>query len=85
MKPRALFPRLCAPHDATLVTPVTCAFDVNFCGRSTPPSAGCARSAPPLLSLGDEECQSAVLETDDSLAPYTDKFEQRFVDKQKSA
>ena len=38
-----------------------------------------------LLSLGDEECQFAVLETDDSLAPYTDELEQRFVEKQKSA
>lgn len=47
MKATRAFSRLCAPHDATLVTPVTCAFDVNFCGRSPPPSAGCARSAPP--------------------------------------
>jgi hypothetical protein len=36
------------------------------------------------LSLGDEECRVAVLETDDPLAGYTDKVEQRFVDKSES-
>lgn len=77
--------RLCAPHDATLVTPVTCAFDVNFCGRSTPALSGLRAERTSLLSLGDEECQFAVLETDDSLAPYTGELEQRFVEKQKSA
>jgi hypothetical protein len=33
-----------------------------------------------LLSLGDEECRFAVLETDDPLAHYTDTLEQRFID-----
>jgi hypothetical protein len=45
-----------------------------------PPSAGCARSAPPLLSLGDEPVCGA---RDRRFPrPYTDKLEQRFVDKQ---
>jgi hypothetical protein len=38
-----------------------------------------------LLSLGDDECRFAVLETDDPLAGYTDKVEQRFVDKPESS
>jgi hypothetical protein len=37
-----------------------------------------------LLSVGDDQCRFAVLETDDPLAGYTDKIEQRFVDKQES-
>jgi len=35
-----------------------------------------------LLSLGDDQCRFAVLETDDPLAGYTDKIEQRFVAQQ---
>ena len=37
-----------------------------------------------LLSLGDDQCRFAVLETDDPLAGYTDKIEQRFAAKQES-
>jgi hypothetical protein len=37
-----------------------------------------------LLSLGDDECRFAVLETDDPLATYVDALDQRFVDKQQS-
>jgi hypothetical protein len=33
-----------------------------------------------LLSLGDDECRFTVLETDDPLAEYIDKLDQRFVD-----
>jgi hypothetical protein len=33
-----------------------------------------------LLSLGDDECRFAVLETDDPLAHYTDALETRFVE-----
>jgi len=35
-----------------------------------------------LLSLGDGQCRFAVAETDDPLAGYTDKIEQRFADQQ---
>jgi hypothetical protein len=38
-----------------------------------------------LLSLGDDECRFAVLETDDPLHGYTDALDQRFVDKTESA
>jgi hypothetical protein len=34
-----------------------------------------------LLSLGEEECWSAVLETDDPLARYSDALERRIIDK----
>ena len=37
-----------------------------------------------LLSLGDGQGRFAVLETDDPLAGYTDKLDERFVDKQQS-
>jgi hypothetical protein len=37
-----------------------------------------------LLSLGDDQCRFAVLETDDPLAGYTDKLDERFVGKQQS-
>jgi hypothetical protein len=36
-----------------------------------------------LLPLGDDQCRFAVLETDDPLAGYTDKIEQRFAAQQK--
>jgi len=39
----------------------------------------CAEAS--LLSLGDDHCRFAVQETDDPLAGYTDKVEQRFADK----
>ena len=37
-----------------------------------------------LLSLGDGQCRFAVLETDDPLARYTDKLDERFAGKQQS-
>ena len=37
-----------------------------------------------LLSLGDGQCRFAVAETDDPLAGYTDKIEQRFATKHES-
>jgi hypothetical protein len=38
-----------------------------------------------LLSLGDDECRYAALETDDALAGYTDPPDERFVDNRNSA
>ena len=35
-----------------------------------------------LLSLGDDECRFAVLETDDPLAQYSDKLDQRFAEQE---
>jgi hypothetical protein len=37
-----------------------------------------------LLSLGDDQCRFAVLETDDPLAGYIDKLDEWFVGKQQS-
>jgi hypothetical protein len=44
MKVTRSFSATLRPHDATLVTPVMCAFDVDFCGPSTPPSAAARRA-----------------------------------------
>lgn len=71
-------------HDARLVTTVMCAFDVNFMKAIDPSVSGLRAERTSLLSLGDDECRFAVLETDDPLAGYTDKLDERFVDKQQS-
>jgi L-2-amino-thiazoline-4-carboxylic acid hydrolase len=71
-------------HDARLVTTVMCAFDVNFMKAIDPSVSGLRAERTSLLSLGDDQCRFAVLETDDPLAGYTDKLDGRFVDKQQS-
>ena len=78
---RCFFRDFFARHDATLVTTVMCAFDVNFMRAIDPAVSGLRAERTSLLSLGDEECRFAVLETDDPLARYADKLEQRFVEK----
>jgi hypothetical protein len=40
-----------------------------------------ARQRTSLLSLGDDDCRFAVLETDDPLAGYADALDQRFVER----
>jgi hypothetical protein len=81
---RCFFRDFFARHDATLVTTVMCAFDVNFMQAIDPAVSGLRAERTSLLSLGDEECRFAVLETDDPLAPYTDKLDQRFTGAQES-
>jgi hypothetical protein len=71
-------------HDARLVTTVMCAFDVNFMKAIDPSVSGLRAERTSLLSLGDDQCRFAVLETDDPLAGYTDKLDERFVGKQQS-
>lgn len=71
-------------HDARLVTTVMCAFDVNFMKAIDSSVSGLRAERTSLLSLGDDECRFAVLETDDPLAGYADKLDERFVDKQQS-
>jgi L-2-amino-thiazoline-4-carboxylic acid hydrolase len=71
-------------HDARLVTTVMCSWDTNWMRSVDPAVMGLRAERTSLLSLGDDECRFAVLETDDPLAGYTDKVEQRFVDKPKS-
>jgi hypothetical protein len=71
-------------HDSRLVTTVMCAWDTNWM-RAIDPAVNWLRAErTSLLSLGDDQCRFAVLETDDPLAGYTDKIEQRFVDNQDS-
>jgi hypothetical protein len=72
-------------HDARLVTTVMCAFDVNFLQAIDPAVSGLRAERTSLMSLGDDHCRFAVLETDDPLAAYTDKLNQRFVDGKKPA
>jgi L-2-amino-thiazoline-4-carboxylic acid hydrolase len=71
-------------HDARLVTTVTCSWDTNWMQAVDPAVIGLRAERTSLLSLGDDECRFAVLETDDPLAGYTDKVEQRIVDKPES-
>jgi hypothetical protein len=69
-------------HDARLVTTVMCAFDVNFMQAIDPAVSGLRAERTSLLSLGDDECRFAVLETDDPLAQYSDKLDQRFAEQE---
>jgi L-2-amino-thiazoline-4-carboxylic acid hydrolase-like protein len=69
-----------ARHDATPVTTVMCAFDVNFMKAIDPAVSGLRAERTSLLSLGDSRCRFAVLETDDPLNGYSDALETRFVD-----
>jgi hypothetical protein len=71
-------------HDARLVTTVMCSWDTNWMRSVDPAVMGLRAERTSLLSLGDDECRFAVLETDDPLAGYTDKVEQRFIDKPES-
>ena len=81
---RCLFRDLFARHDATLVTTVMCAFDVNWIQAIDPAVSGLRAERTSLLSLGDQQCWFAVLETDDPLAHYADTLERRFIDKQET-
>jgi L-2-amino-thiazoline-4-carboxylic acid hydrolase len=67
-------------HDSRLLTTVMCAFDVSFMQAIDPAVSGLRAERTSLLSLGDHECRFAVLETDDPLAEYTDKLDQRFAE-----
>jgi hypothetical protein len=71
-------------HDARLVTTVMWSWDTNWMRAIDPAVSGLRAERTSLLSLGDDACRFAVLETDDPLAGYTDKVEQRFVDKPES-
>ncbi len=78
---RCFFRDFFADHDTTLVTTVMCAFDVNWIQAIDPAVSGLRAERTSLLSLGDDECRFAVLETDDPLAHYTDTLERRFIDR----
>ena len=78
---RCLFHDFFARHGAPLVTTVMCAFDVNWMQAIDPAVSGLRAERTSLISLGDDECRFAVLETEDPLAGYTDALNQRFADK----
>jgi hypothetical protein len=59
-----------------------CAWDTNWMRAIDPAVSGLRAERTSLLSLGDDQCRFAVLETDDPRAGYTDKMEQRFVAQQ---
>jgi hypothetical protein len=82
---RCFFRDFFARHDATLVTTVLCAFDVNFLQAIDPAVSGLRAERTSLLSLGDDHCRFAVLETDDPLATPTDTLNQRFITPRKPA
>ena len=75
---RCFFHDFFARHDAPLVTTVMCAFDVHFMQAIDPAVSGLRAERTSLISLGDDECRFAVLETDDPLAKYSDALDQRF-------
>jgi L-2-amino-thiazoline-4-carboxylic acid hydrolase len=81
---RCFFRDFFTRHDATLVTTVMCAFDATWMQAIDPAVSGLRAERTSLLSLGDDECRFAVLETDDPLASYADRLNQRFIDKQES-
>jgi hypothetical protein len=70
-----------ARHDAVLVTTVMCAWDTTWMRAIDPAVSGLRAERTSLLSLGDDECRFAVLETEDPLAGYTDTLSQRFVER----
>ena len=61
-----------------------CSWDTNWMWAINPADSGLRGAGICLLSIGDDQCRFAVLETDNPLAGYTDKVEQRFVGQQKS-
>ena len=79
---RCLFRDFFTRHDARLVTTVMCAFDVSFMQAIDPAVSGLRAERTSLMSLEDDHCRFAVLETDDPLAGYTDKLDERFVEKE---
>jgi L-2-amino-thiazoline-4-carboxylic acid hydrolase len=79
---RCFFRDFFTRHDATLVTTVMCAFDVNWMQAIDPAVSGLRAERTSLLSLGAEECRFAVIETDDPLAHYSDTLERRFIHKE---
>lgn len=77
---RCFFYEFFARHEVPLLTTVMCAFDVNFMQALDPAVSGLRAERTSLISLGDDECRFAVIETDDPLASYSDALDKRFVD-----
>ncbi len=78
---RCFFRDYFARHHVALITTVMCAFDSTFLQAIDPAVSGLRAERTSLMSLGDDHCRFAVLETDDPLAAYTDVLNERFVEK----
>jgi hypothetical protein len=61
-----------------LLTTVMCAWDANWMRAVDPAVSGLRAERTSLMSLGDDACRFRVVTTDDPLATYTDKLQQRF-------
>ena len=61
-----------------LLTTVMCAWDANWMRAVDPAVSGLRAERPSLMSLGDDACRFRVVATDDPLATYTDRLNQRF-------
>ena len=61
-----------------LLTTVMGAWDANWMRAVDPAVSGLRAERPSLMSLGDDACRFRVVATDDPLATYTDRLQQRF-------
>jgi hypothetical protein len=71
-------------HDNPVLTTVMCAWDANWMRAVDPAVSGLRAERTSLMSLGDDACRFRVVGTDDPLASYTDKLQQRFSGEQAS-
>jgi hypothetical protein len=64
-------------HGNPLLTTALCAWDANWMRAIDPAVSGLRAERTSLVSLGDDACRFGVLATDDPLASYTDRLNQR--------
>ena len=62
------------------LTTALCAWDANWMKAIDPAVSGLRAERTTLMSLGDDACRFRVLTTDDPLAGYTDRLNQRRLD-----
>jgi hypothetical protein len=61
-----------------------CAWDANWMRAVDPAVSGLRAERTSLMSLGDDACRFRVVATDDPLATYTDRLNQRFSGEQQT-
>jgi L-2-amino-thiazoline-4-carboxylic acid hydrolase len=64
-------------RDNLPLTTVMCAWDANWMRAVDPAVSGLRAERTSLMSLGDDACRFRVVRTDDPLATYTDKLQER--------
>jgi hypothetical protein len=67
-------------RDNPLLTTVMCAWDANWMRAVDPAVSGLRAERTSLMSMGDDACRFRVVATDDPLATYTDRLQQRRFD-----